>query len=118
MIRDSKLTEVFSGDRYTNFWVNDKVKDYASCLSNEQCMMAIEVFNRYEDQLSTEVVEALEPILLVVLRAVVVGCYQVMVYFDPRGRHFEDVQLVKVLKELESKRKPIYLREWKVGHEE
>jgi hypothetical protein len=49
---------------------------------------------------------------------VVVGCYQVMVYFDARGRHFEDVQLVKVLKELESKRKPIYLREWKVGHEE
>jgi hypothetical protein len=40
-----------------------------------------------------------------------------MAYFDGR-EYFEDVQLVKVLKELESKRKPIFLREWKIGDEE
>jgi hypothetical protein len=121
MIRRSKLTEVFLGDgksdSWSPSWVYDKQNDYASGLSNQQCMMAIEIFNRYEYQLSAEVSEALEPILLVVLRAVMVGCYQVMDYFEDRA-HFKDVQLVKMLKELESKRKPIYLREWKVGDEE
>ena len=117
MIIHSKLSKVFSEGGQRGSWVYDNVKDYASGLSNEKCMMAIEIFSRYEDQLSEEVVVALEPILLVVLRAVMVGCYQVVEYFDRRG-HFEDVQLVKVLKELESKRKPIYLREWKVGDEE
>jgi hypothetical protein len=117
MIIHSKFSDVFSEDGQRGSWVDDEVKDYASGLSNEQCMTAIAVFSSYEDQLSEEVVVALEPILLVVLRAVMVGCYQVVQYFDT-WEHFEDVQLVKVLKELESKRKLIYLREWKVGDEE
>jgi hypothetical protein len=117
MIRHSNLAREFSWDSQNGSWVDYKVKGYASTLSNEQCMMAIEVFNRYEDQLSAEVVEALEPILMTVLRAVLLEIYQVMDYFD-RREHFQDVQLVKVLKELESKRKPIYLREWRVGDEE
>jgi hypothetical protein len=93
-IRYSKLTEVFSRD-VRGLWVADEVKDYATGLSNEQCMIAIEVFNRYEDQLSEEVVVALNPILLVVSRAVVVGCYQVMKYFDRRRDPFDDLQLTK-----------------------
>jgi hypothetical protein len=117
MIMSSKLPKAISWDRQRGSCVNDNVKDYASGLSNEQCMIVIEVFSPYEDQLSVEVVEALEPILLVVLRAVVAGCYQVMEYFDVRDC-FEDLQLVEVLKELEWKRKPMYLREWKVRDEE
>jgi hypothetical protein len=114
----TKLGETFSWDFQGRSFVDDEAKDYASGLSNEQCTMAIEAFNRYEDQLPEEAVKALPPILHVVLRAVVVGSYQVMEYFDRLVRyHFEDVQLVKELKELESKRKPIYLREWKVGDE-
>ena len=114
----SKLAETFSGDSQGFFLADDDVKEYASKLSTEQCTMAIEIFNRYEDQLSEEVIEALKPILLVVLKAVVVGCFQVAIYYDKRRyQYFEDVQLVKELKGLEIKR-PIYLRDWMIRDEE
>jgi hypothetical protein len=119
IIITSKLAETFSWDSKRGNWVSDEVKGYASGLSNEQCTRAIEAFNHYEDELSLEIIEALGPILLVVLRVVVVGCYQVTEYFvHLNSERFEAMPLVKVLKELESKRKLIYLREWRVRDEE
>jgi hypothetical protein len=101
-------------------WWIDREKEYASALSNDHCRVAIEVFSWYSDEFSPEEVEILKPVILLVLRALVAGSYEVMSYFDfslSDHEYQHDAEWNAMQKTLESRRKPIYLRVWK-GDEE
>jgi hypothetical protein len=60
-------------------------------------------------------IATLRPILLVALRAILIGSYQIRKYFEGRrlGKKPEELE-----EELDRKQAPIYLRAWKEGDQE
>jgi hypothetical protein len=104
----SPLYQLFPGGH----WVQDKKREYASVLSTHQCQMAMQAFSHL-GAFSAEEKEALEPVILVVLRAVMVGCFAVLEFLSYIERKAEDSRMEKMWQELDEKHGPIYLRQWK-----
>jgi hypothetical protein len=109
----SPLYHLFKDDEGNRVkrWVQDKQKKYASVLSTYQCQIAMQAFS-HPGAFSAEEQEVLAPVILVVLRAVMVGCYAVLDYLDYRSEHG---RMEKMWEELDEKHGPIYLRPWKEG---
>ncbi|PVI00095.1 hypothetical protein DM02DRAFT_614600 [Periconia macrospinosa] len=61
-------------------WHQDTRREFAQTLTNNDCILAMQIFNQYED-LSESQKLSLEPILTLVLRAMLVGVYQVATEF-------------------------------------
>jgi hypothetical protein len=91
-------------------WVQMTNLDFARTLTDEQCKLAIQVFNHYND-LSDLETEQLKPIWRTVLRVILVGSYRVMDYFSEcdGGRYFENTMALEA-PELGQNR-TVYLRD-------
>jgi len=98
-------------------WAQDWSKEYASSLSKEQCELLLQVFNHYShsDELSDAEITKLKPMVSVAMRAVMVGSYQVLKYFQEHekiGSHYS--QYSKSVLDVPGRCSSnfVYLRDW------
>jgi hypothetical protein len=76
--------------------------------------MAMQAFS-HPGAFSVEEQQAIGPVILVVLRAVIVGCYAVLEYLDETALRLEQSRIEKIWEKLDEKDGSVYLRQWKEG---